>query len=214
MTTDSILPDKLKRAQTPALIAGVVLVAITAFLAMTNPAYLQAYLIGYLYALGFALGGLLILSPIHLAGGAWSMNVRRIAEAAAGTIPVLALFFIPIALNVDKLYPWMHIDKLEHVGDIVAKKTEWLNHKGFLIRAACYFAFWIVCAQLYRMWSARQDETGDPAMRRKMKWIAGPVALFHFLGAGLVLVHLWCDVRHRTGALDPRVQHRHSRLVG
>lgn len=181
MTTDSILPDKLKRAQTPALLAGVVLVAFTAFMAMTNPGHLQSYLIGYLYGLGFALGGLLILSPIHLAGGAWSMNVRRIAEAAAGTIPVFALLFIPIALNADKLYPWMHIDQLDHVGSIVAKKTEWLNHRGFQIRAVCYFVFWILSAQLYRSWSARQDETGDPAMRRKMKWIAGPVALFHFL---------------------------------
>ena len=46
----------------------------------------------------------------YLTGGAWGVVIRRPAEAAARTIPLLALLFIPIAIGIPSLYHWSHPD--------------------------------------------------------------------------------------------------------
>ena len=182
MTPDSILPDKLKKMQRITLFVAVLSVTPALVLALINPGYLQSYLVGFMYALGGGLGGFLALCAIHLAGKTWSMNIRRICEAAAGTVPVIGLFIIPILLGMKSLYPWMHTHDLDHhVGELVEKKVLWLNPTGFQIRAVIYYLLWIAMILPMLAWSRKQDETGDPKYRAKMKIQAGPGVLAHFL---------------------------------
>ncbi|CAN5858863.1 hypothetical protein BH23PLA1_BH23PLA1_10860 [soil metagenome] len=68
--------------------------------------FLKSYYIGFLFWLGLPLGciGLLLLN--HLASGTWGLLLRRPLEAGAATLPLLTVLFVPIALNIDQIYPW------------------------------------------------------------------------------------------------------------
>ena len=57
--------------------------------------FFLSYLVAYNYWLGSALGGLVFLMLQYVTGGAWGLLLRRILEAAAGTLPLLAVLFIP-----------------------------------------------------------------------------------------------------------------------
>ena len=46
----------------------------------------------------------------HMTGGSWGFLIRRILEAGMRTLPLLALFFLPIALGIDYLYVWAQPD--------------------------------------------------------------------------------------------------------
>ena len=61
--------------------------------------FFQAYLVAYLFWLGVALGSMALLMIQHLSGGAWGVVIRRLLEAAARTLPVMAVLFVPIILG-------------------------------------------------------------------------------------------------------------------
>ena len=60
-----------------------------------------------------ALGSLALLMLQYLTGGAWGIVIRRPAEAAARTLPLLALMFLPIVIGIPNLYEWSHADILQ-----------------------------------------------------------------------------------------------------
>ena len=68
--------------------------------------FFRAYLAAYLFHLGIALGSMVLLLVYHLTGGSWGFLIRRILEAGVRTLPLLALFFLPIAFGIRYLYPW------------------------------------------------------------------------------------------------------------
>ena len=51
----------------------------------------------YLFWLGIALGSLVLGLLPWLTGGIWGLVLRRWFEAAARTVPLLAVLFLPIA---------------------------------------------------------------------------------------------------------------------
>ena len=68
---------------------------------------LRAYLSGYVFWLGAALGCLAI-SMIHsLTGGQWAGPLQGALRAGRKTIPWLAPFFIPIVLGLGAIFPWV-----------------------------------------------------------------------------------------------------------
>ena len=40
-------------------------------------------------------------------GGAWGFLIRRPLESAAMTIPLMAVLFIPVFIDLDRIYPWV-----------------------------------------------------------------------------------------------------------
>jgi hypothetical protein len=54
------------------------------------------------------MGSLALLMLHRLAGGAWGILIRRPLEAGALTIPVLFVLFIPILIDLDRIYPWVN----------------------------------------------------------------------------------------------------------
>ena len=59
-----------------------------------------SYLLGWLYALTIPLGALFFLILQHLFRAGWSVNVRRVPEALASTLPTVFLLGVPVLLTV------------------------------------------------------------------------------------------------------------------
>ena len=96
-----------------AIVIGVVALAGALGLAMVQGGWERfgfAYVLNYAYVLSLALGGLFLVLVTHLFRAGWVVAVRRIAEVMAGTMPTMAVLFIPIILYVfmgnGMLYPW------------------------------------------------------------------------------------------------------------
>ena len=163
-----------------ALLVGVVLAALSAAGWRFQPAqFFPAYLVALLFWLGISLGCLAIVMLHHLTGGGWGLPVRRVLEASASTLPLLAALFLPLLWGLPELYLWARPDAV--AGDeILQKKVQYLNIDGFQMRAAAYFIIWILLSFVLNRWSAGTDAAGEPQRRRWLSLLSGP---------GLVL---WC----------------------
>lgn len=171
--------DVIQGMRRPSAIAGIAgLAALTAgYVVADRTQFFHAYLMGYLFVLAFAAGSLGFLMIHHLAGGRWTYVLQRPFEAAARTLPALAILFIPIVLGMSHLYTWsdpaaVHADPvLEHA---MHTKAAYLNVPFFLARAAIYFVVWIALAFALSNLSRRQDGGGEKvAIDLKMRKISG-----------------------------------------
>ncbi|HRX85574.1 MAG TPA: hypothetical protein P5572_11200 [Phycisphaerae bacterium] len=163
------LPANLSRLQRPALIAGLVALAVCVVGVLINPAqFFIAYLFAFLFWLGISLGAM-AFSMVHwMVHGRWGLLIRRFQEAAAGVIPLMILFFIPVALAVHVLYPWANEARL--AGDALLRhKAPYLNLPFWLVRAAVYFCVWTVIALLLRRWSLRAEASDAPKDRLRVQ---------------------------------------------
>jgi hypothetical protein len=151
--------------------AGVAL--LLAGLIFNSEQFFRSYLWAYAFCVGIASGSMAWLMLQYLSGGAWGVVIRRPAEAAARTLPLLAALFIPIALGIPKLYEWSHHDVHLH-----PHKQQYLNIPFFLGRAVFYFAGWILLSMLLNKWSAREDREGNAVAHGKLAKISAPGLIF------------------------------------
>lgn len=162
----------LYRVQRTGLVVGVVFLALCALGWVLAPEqFFRSYLMGFLFWFGIALGSLAVLMIHHIAGGAWGAVIRRLLESSIGTIPILALFFVPVALGVHHLYEWSHVDEVAHDA-VLQAKSAYLNTPFFLVRAVGYFVVWIGMATLLRRWSIEQDRSGDPRTTYRLELLS------------------------------------------
>lgn len=135
-----------------------------AFLTPDRSAF--AYLAAWMCGLTLALGALLMIMIAHVTSASWFLPMRRIAESIAGTLPLLALLFLPILIARARLYPWARpLEMLsEPMREAVLAKPTYLGTPFFTLRAAIYFTIWIVVAALLGSWSAQQDRHPDPGL--------------------------------------------------
>lgn len=193
-TTDTdYLPGKLKEMQRLSLLAGGVGLGILILCWFAGVAsFYQSWLVGWLFAFGFAMGGLLICCIHNLAHGGWGFLLRRIAEASAMTITPVMLLFLPIMFSLDRVYPWAIRDEngisVYATDPVIGLKLHYLNHGFFWLRFLFFAVAWSAAARLFWIYSGKQDETGDMVWRKKMRAIAGPIAL------GYILTLTWASV--------------------
>ncbi len=172
------LEDDLKRWRSRALAAGIAGAVLCAIGLFTSPfQFYRSYLWFYLFIVGVSVGSLAWLMLQYLTGGAWGVVIRRPCEAAARTLPLVALMFVPIAIGIPNLYPWSHA-KVVAADEILKHKQVYLNVPFFLTRAAVYFAGWILLSWLFNRWSAREDREGAARVHGKMAALAGPGLIF------------------------------------
>ncbi|MFO0966203.1 MAG: hypothetical protein U0793_11555 [Gemmataceae bacterium] len=163
-----------RRPALPMLIAGIVGLGLCALGAFFGPAaFFRSYLVAYLFWLAFPLGSLALLMVFNMTGGRWGLGLQAIQEAAIDTIPLMALLFVPVALGLDDLYLWTNSYVLEHDA-ILRGKSPYLNVPAFLLRAAVYFAVWIVVSQLLNLWSTNRRRVYDPVIARRGQVFSGP----------------------------------------
>jgi hypothetical protein len=127
-----------------------------------------AYLTAYTFVASVCAGALAWLMIQHLVGAVWSVSVRRLLENLTRPLPWVALLFLPLALCLDRLYPWADPVRVRADPEL-ARKAVWLNPVLFDVRAAIYLASWAALAGLLARASAVQDRTGDPALIRRMR---------------------------------------------
>jgi hypothetical protein len=183
---------------------GIIAVAIGFFMVEWSQ-FLQSYLIAYMFWIGLSLGSLSLLMVQYLSGGAWGLVARRVFEAATRTLPLMALMFIPIAMNLPTLYKWARPEAADDA--LIHAKAGYLNPEFFYIRVVIYFVIWMGLAFTLSKWSKNQDETSPqppgPA-DRKFRVLAGPGMVLHVLAITFMSVD-W------VMSLDP---HFYSTIFG
>ncbi|MFO0837977.1 MAG: quinol:cytochrome C oxidoreductase [Phycisphaerae bacterium] len=160
------------------------------------PGMFRSYIVAYAFCLSLALGGLFFVILQHLTRAGWSVVVRRIAEAVAGTMPVMTLLFLPIVVPVvmgmGDVYPWsVGHAKLESEHDsLILAKASYLNATWFLIRWAIYFTVWTWLASFFVGRSIEQDSTGDPQLTARMQAVSAPAMIAYALTQSLAAIDL------------------------
>ncbi len=140
----------------------------------------MSYLVAYVAVLGTVLGALTLVMMSHLVGARWYVVLRRLTEAAAATLPALALLFIPVLAGMTRVFPWAMPAESMAPGlqAEIAKKSAYLDPVFFVVRAAVYFAVWILLARLLRRWSVRQDGEGGVELSTWMRRLSAGGAPF------------------------------------
>jgi hypothetical protein len=141
--------------------------------------FFRAYLVGYVFWVGIAVGSLGIALIHQLTGGQWGAVTERLLEAATRTIPWMIPAFVPIAVWLPELYPWAIGNAI--TDPAIAEKRGFLNIPFFLARTAIYFAAWSLLANRLNRWSREQDRPPDPDVTARMKRLgAGGLVVYGF----------------------------------
>lgn len=143
-----------------------------------RPQLWHSWLVGALFALSVALGGLFFVLVQHATQAGWSVVVRRIAENAMATLPFLGLLFVPLLFGMGDLFHWSHAEAVK-LDPLLLHKQPYLNVRFFVIRTVAYFVIWSALALWFGRLSRLQDVTGDHELTRRMRR-ASPVALLLF----------------------------------
>ena len=123
-------------------------------------------LVGW-YAVGLGLAGLCFVAIHYTAGASWSVPIRRVPEALAGTLLFAAAILGIAFMARPEMYPWMSGALGPARDGAMAFKRFWLSWPFFLTRAAVYLVIWIAFASAIRRASQRQDGDGDPRWTRR-----------------------------------------------
>lgn len=134
--------------------------------------FFHSYLLAYMYWLGIGLGCLGVVMVYHLTGGGWGVAVRRLLEAGAGTLPFMAVLFVPILFGLHHIYEWTHAETVM-ADPLLSKKVAYLNVPFFTVRAAIYFAAWLAIAHFLHRWSVQQDVSGHPGLVERLRKLSG-----------------------------------------
>lgn len=176
---DVLLPAHHPWARLPAAGLGLFVLGLATAFAVGRQSperFFAAWLIAFVFFLTLALGCLYFVLMHTAAQGGWGVVVRRVAENAAGTLPLFALLFLPVALGLPYLYPWSHPDAA--TSDALLRwKRPYLNPSFFYVRAAAYFVVWSAVASWFLRLSYRQDRAPDEALAARLRRWSGPLLI-------------------------------------
>jgi len=131
--------------------------------ATARPQVLSAYLTAFASVAATALGALIFLMIGYVVRASWSVVLRRLNEAIASVFPLLAVLFVPIALGLSDLYPWVNPSGFSrHDLLLLLHKSAYLNRPFFILRSVVYLAFWTFAA----LWLIRASLRRDSAPPR------------------------------------------------
>ena len=163
----------IARAQKPALAGGVLFAIITVVAWVMNPhEFYRAYLPSYLFWFEIVAGALGVLMIQYVTGGEWGVLIRRPLGAAARTMPIMLVLFIPIVIGMPHIFEWANPETVAH-NPILQAKQQYLNRGFWIGRSAFYFLCWIVWGWRLRALSLRfyEDRAPETELRRRT-WAA------------------------------------------
>jgi hypothetical protein len=135
--------------------------------------FFVSYLFAELVWVGVSLGCMAFLMIHYLTGGKWGWPIRRMFEAAAGSLPVLGLFFVPIFFGLSQLYPWARPAEVA-TNHVLQHRHPYLGAPSYVVKTIIVFLIWSGLAWRLNSLSRAQDLTQDvEPMRRLRKW-SGP----------------------------------------
>jgi hypothetical protein len=179
-SSDGAVRLRLDEIQSRALIVGGagLVVSLVAWLIWPDQ-FLPAYLVGYDFWVGIALGCLGLTMLHHLTGGSWGLPVRRPMESGGITIVGLAPLFLPLYLGLPRLYEWARPEAAHDPA--LQNRRAYLSSGAFLGRTGGYFLIWIGLAFLLGRLSAVQDRREDHGPSRRLGALSGPGLALLFL---------------------------------
>ncbi len=167
------VPSALSRIETTGLaVGGLFLLALAAGFAVDRGQFFRSYLLGWLYWMGIAVGCLGLAMLNHLTGGLWGLVPRRFHEAAARTIPGMAVLFLPVLLGLSSLYAWARPEAVA-ADELLQKKAAYLNVPFFTARAVLYLAIWSLLGHALSRLSRLQDAGAEPGRASSLRSISG-----------------------------------------
>jgi hypothetical protein len=142
-----------------------------------NPRLFLSLHLGLLIALPLALGGVYFVALNHLAGSAWNVIVRRIAENYIWFLPfVFLLMLVILVFGIgDVFHHWVHAQPDD---ELINGKRGWLNTGFFISRNLLWVVVWFIFGFIFYRISRKQDEDGNAAHTVRMSK----------LGAGFLVV--------------------------
>jgi hypothetical protein len=197
--TQTRRPDAtgIARAQMPSLVIGIIgAIACVAGFVINRDEFFKAYLPSYIFWFEINAGALAILMLQYVTGGEWGVLIRRPLGAAARSMFIMVLFFIPIAIGMQHIYPWADPDIVAHDSVLQAKQI-YLNRTFFLGRAAFFFGCWLLWAWRIRALSLRfyEDRAPETELARR-KWAA--------LGLPMIVLTLTFTAIDWVMSLEPK----------
>jgi len=186
---DLTTPPIIKTIQMRSLAIGGVASVIALYLAFTNPTvFFRGYLVSYMDWLGICLGSMAIVMVRHMTGGGWGTVIRRVLGASMRTLPLLVLLFIPLLFAVPRLYFWaMPLASIsdpairEHLEKHSFILRDYLNYRGFVIRAVIYFAIWFLLQYLLSKFSFQHNNPPFADTSARFKMVSAPgIILYGF----------------------------------
>lgn len=155
MNSRTPIDRALPRLRIMSLAVGLIAaIPATAGAFLQSQLFFPAYLTAFLFWWSIALGCLALSMLHHLTGGGWGTAIRRPLEAGCGTLPWLAVLFVPVLCGLSILYVWARPDAVA-LDATLRHKAAYLNSTFFQSRAAIYFAIWIALAFATNWLSAR-----------------------------------------------------------
>ena len=159
--SEGVLTTAYDRPLRTALIVGVAaaLISLVGFFVSGATQFFQAYLFAFCFWIGASLGSLAFLELHFLVGSRWGLAIRRILEAGAGSIWVMAVLFIPLLFGLSYVFPWA---KAGYVSGSALPQFQnvYLSVPFFVGRAVFYFAVWILLTYFTNRLSARMAAAG------------------------------------------------------
>ncbi len=185
-------PKELERVRALALgIGGIALIVWAVGLYFNPEQGLRSWLLGFIFWGGISIGGLGILMLQYLTGGAWGIIIRRIVEAAARTLPLVAILFIPLAVGV-MLHAFMEFTHLPWDDHVMQHRGVYMAPWFWVVRSAVYFALLGFMAYLLVGWGEQQDATTDlegaERLMEKASRFSGPTMVIYSLVVTLAVV--------------------------
>jgi hypothetical protein len=184
----SINPPALPRlfaAQRPSIIVGASALLICAIAGIFDPFHaLRAYLFAWLACVGIALGALSLIMLHCLTGGRWGWALRRPAEAATLTLPLLLVLFIPLAIGLKQIYPWADSAQV-HTQIIVQHRQTLFAPWKVLMRTVLFFAIWIFWARRLCALSLAQEQSGNPLIALQLRRLSAIGFVVYFITMSL-----------------------------
>jgi hypothetical protein len=157
--------------QIVALVIGVLATFASIFGYRQNPAaFYHAYLIVFLYLLGFALGPIGILGLQYITGGRWG---RRDPPSAGGCREHAAADGAAVHSDRARHARALRLDarRRRRTRHGAEREGGYLNERFFLIRAVIYFVVWIGASYFLCRLSHQQDVEPGDAMDKKLQFL-------------------------------------------
>jgi hypothetical protein len=176
------LHDSLEFPKETKLVQGLYSIAIASILASfigyfvieEKAQFFFSWLTAFAYVASIGLGALAFIVLQHVTRSKWSVVIRRIPEAIAANLWILAILFIPILLGLGSLYHWTHHEAVE-ADKLLQAKEAYLNVPFFIVRNVIYFLLWgFVGYRLYKK-SVEMDTTADWGIQTSLRRLSGPM---------------------------------------
>ena len=147
------------------VVATIAIIACIAGARFDRAAFFAAWLVTWLFLLGIALASMAQVMIHELTGGDWGRVLRPSLEAATLTLPLVALFAVPLAFGLPDLFAWARPDAVAQSEALQAQ--QWYLAPGrFLVRNAVLLVLWSVLGvAMVRSVSARHEIAAQRAHR-------------------------------------------------